>query len=178
MNLVHSFDTLLLAMSIAAVVVFIALQFVEAGYGMMFSRKWGISVDNRLGWVLMESPVFFAMLALWWMSERTFMAAPLAMFVIFQLHYVQRAFIFPLLIRGHNRMPVSIMLMGVVFNLLNAVMQGGWLFYRSPADRYPDSWLLSPQFISGTIVFFAGMFINQQSDYVMRHLRKPGDTAH
>ena len=54
MNLVHSFDTLLLAMSIAAVVVFIALQFVEAGYGMMFSRKWGISVDNRLGWVLME----------------------------------------------------------------------------------------------------------------------------
>ena len=90
MNLVHSFDTLLLAMSIAAVVVFIALQFVEAGYGMMFSRKWGISVDNRLGWVLMESPVFFAMLALWWMSERTFMAAPLAMFVIFQLHYFQR----------------------------------------------------------------------------------------
>ena len=138
MNLVHSFDTLLLAMSIAAVVVFIALQFVEAGYGMMFSRKWGISVDNRLGWVLMESPVFFAMLALWWMSERTFMAAPLAMFVIFRLHYFQRSFIFPLLIRGHNRMPVSIMLMGVVFNLLNALMQGGWLFYLSPADRCPD----------------------------------------
>ena len=27
----------------------------------------------------------------------------------------------------------------MTFNLINAVMQGGWIFYISPADRYPDS---------------------------------------
>lgn len=57
-------------------------------------------------------------------------------------------------------------------------MQGGWIFYISPADRYPDSWLLSPQFIAGTLIFFAGMAINIHSDYIIRHLRKPGDTRH
>ncbi len=42
-----------------AVVVFVALQRVSAGYGMMYSsRKCRPSVGNRAGWVLMESPVF------------------------------------------------------------------------------------------------------------------------
>jgi subtilisin family serine protease len=33
-------------------------------------------------------------------------------------------------------MPLSIVLMGVTFNLLNAFMQGGWIFYISPDDYY------------------------------------------
>lgn len=37
---------------------------------------------------------------------------------------------------------------------------------------------MSPQFIIGTVIFFAGMAINLNSDYIIRHLRKPGDTAH
>lgn len=68
--------------------------------------------------------------------------------------------------------------MGMVFNVLNAFMQGGWIFYVSPSDRYPDSWLWSPQFILGSIIFFVGMGINIHSDYIIRHLRKRGDTAH
>lgn len=40
------------------------------------------------------------------------------------------------------------------------------------------SWLYSPLFILGTLVFFTGMVVNLQSDHIIRHLRKPGDTAH
>ena len=58
------FDIFLLAMAITAVPVFIVLFFVDAGYGKFYTKKWGPAVNNRLGWVLMESPVFFAMLAL------------------------------------------------------------------------------------------------------------------
>ena len=43
---------------------------------------------------------------------------------------------------------------------------------------YTESWLYSPQFITGTILFFTGMAINIQSDHIVRHLRKPGDTNH
>lgn len=32
--------------------------------------------------------------------------------------------------------------------------------------------------LSGTLLFFAGMLLNWQSDYIIRHLRKPGDTRH
>ena len=174
----ESFNLFLIVMAVTAVVVFIALHFVEAGYGMMYNRRWGATVDNRIGWVAMEAPVFIAMLLLWWYSSRRFDTAPLVMFLLFELHYFQRSFIFPLLINGKGRMPLSIIAMGITFNVLNALMQGGWIFYISPADRYPDSWLLTPQFIIGTIIFFAGMAINIHSDYIIRHLRSPGDTAH
>lgn len=75
-------------------------------------------------------------------------------------------------------MPVTVIMMGVTFNLINAYMIGGWLFYLSPRDMYTVEWLLSPQFIIGIIVFFIGMAINLHSDYIIRHLRKPGDTGH
>ncbi|MDE5941205.1 MAG: DUF1295 domain-containing protein [Muribaculaceae bacterium] len=174
----HTFDIFLWVMAATAVVVFVALHFVTAGYGMMYNRRWGPTVGNRPGWVLMEAPVFVAMALLWWFSGRRGETAPLVMFLLFELHYFQRSFVFPLLIRTRGRMPVSIILMGVTFNVLNALMQGGWIFYISPADRYPASWLGSWQFIAGTAVFLTGMAINIHSDSVIRNLRAPGDTRH
>lgn len=161
-----------------APVVFFALQRISAGYGMMYSPKWGPSVSNRLGWVVMESPVFFAMLALWLLSGRISQLAPVVMCLLFLLHYFQRSFIFPLMIKGKSRMPLAIVVMGVVFNLINAYMIGGWLFYVAPPEMYSPEWLLSPQFIVGLLLFFAGMAINLHSDHLIRSLRRPGDTKH
>lgn len=161
-----------------AVVVFIALHRITAGYGMMYDRRWGPTVNNRLGWFMMEAPVFFAMLLLWLLSPRRWEPALVVMAAFFLLHYFNRSFIFPLRLKGKGRMPLAIIAMGVIFNLVNAYLIGGWLFYVSPADRYPVSWLWSPLFILGTLVFFTGMAINLHSDSVIRHLRQPGDTRH
>ena len=173
-----SFNLLLIAMTAMAVIVFVALQRVEAGYGILYNPKWGPSVNNWVGWIVMEAPVFVAMLALWIYSPRRAEIAPAIMALLFEIHYFQRSFIFPLLIKGKSRMPLAIVVMGIVFNLINAVMQGGWIFYVSAPDRYPISWLRSPQFIIGTLVFFAGMYVNIDSDRIIRSLRRPGDTAH
>ena len=175
--LVNHFNLFLIGMSVLAVIVFVSLFFVDAGYGMFRTKKWGISLPNKIGWFLMEIPVFALMCFFFFKSDRVCLPY-LAFFIIFQIHYFQRVFIFPLLIKGKSRMPLAIVLMGVVFNSLNALMQAGWLFYISPADYYGENWLLSPQFIIGTILFFAGFAINIDSDYVIRHLRKPGDTKH
>lgn len=166
------------AMLVLAVIVFIALYFVTPAYGMTYSKKWGPSVNNRVGWVLMEAPVFFAMLAFWLSSDRAADTTRIVMVSLFLFHYFQRSFIFPLLMRGRSRMPLAIAAMGITFNLINSYMIGGWLFYVSPADMYGMSWLASPQFIIGTIIFFGGMAINWHSDYIIRHLRKPGDSGH
>ena len=165
-------------MAIVAVAVFVALFFVDAGYGKFYKPTWGPSIDNHLGWFLMEVPVFIAMLVLWWFSDRRGDPVRLVFLILFEIHYFHRSFIFPLQLRGHSRMPLAIILMGAVFNTLNALIQGGWLFYVSPLDRYPLSWLSSLPFVAGTVVFFGGMFINVQSDKIIRNLRKPGDTAH
>lgn len=174
----QTFDTLLLAMSALAVIVFVSLFFVRAGYGMFRTSRWGLSVGNKLGWVLMEAPVFFVMAHLWWYSEVRFQTVPLVCFLLFQLHYFQRAFIFPLLLKGKSRMPVAILLMGVWFNVINGFIQGEWLFYLAPETLYANTRLLSPAFWTGIAMFFAGMGINWHSDHVIRHLRQPGDTRH
>lgn len=161
-----------------AVVVFVALQRVSAGYGMMYSSKWGPSVGNRAGWVLMESPVFFAMLLFWLLSPRRSDTAPMVMAVYFLFHYFQRSFVFPFRIKGKSRMPLAIVAMGILFNLINVYMIGGWLFYVAPEGMYKVSWLWSPLFIIGSVVFFTGMAINWHSDHIIRNLRKPGDTRH
>ena len=126
----------------------------------------------------MESPVFFAMLVFWLCSPRRFDAVPLIFLCLFQLHYFNRSFIYPMLLKGRSKMPLGIIVMGVVFNLLNAAMQGLWIFYLAPEGRYSIDWLTTPQFIIGVVAFFAGMVINMHSDHIIRHLRKPGDTGH
>ncbi len=174
----QQFNSFLGIMSVIALFVFITLYFLKAGYGIFRTQYWGPSINNKVAWVLMEAPVFIVMAILWWNSERKFELVPLLMFFFFQLHYFQRSFIFPLLMKGKSRMPLTVMLMGVVFNVLNGFMQGEWLFYLAPADRYTTEWLTTPQFIIGTIIFFTGMVINLHSDNVIRHLRQPGDTRH
>ena len=176
--MLENFNTFLIAMSIIAVIVFIALYFVTAGYGVFYNKKWGPSIPNKIGWVLMESPVFIAMILLCVFSERSTNVVCLIFLILFEIHYFQRSFIFPFLIRGKSVMPLSVILMGVVFNTLNALMQGGWIFYVSPENMYEISWLTTPQFIIGTLIFFVGMIINIHSDYIIRHLREPGDTKH
>lgn len=172
------FHLLLWGMAVLGLIVFIALYYIEAGYGMLFNKRWGVSISNKAAWVLMESPVFIIMTIMWYLSPRRAEIAPIIIFLLFQTHYFQRAFIFPLLLKGRSKMPVAIALMGVMFNVINGFIQGEWIFYLSPASLYTRDWLTSPYFIIGTAIFFTGMIINIHSDYTIRHLRKPGDTNH
>ena len=169
-------------MCIIAVFVFIALFFVKAGYGKFTSNSWGIAISNKVAWVLMEAPVFFVLLFFWYKAPEITKYDTLCIIflVIFEIHYFQRSFIFPLLLKGKGKMPIAIMLMGVVFNICNGVMQGEWIFFVHPQGYYGNGieWLLNPKFIVGTFVFFFGMFVNMHSDHVIRHLRKPGDNKH
>lgn len=175
---VSTFNIVLIVMTVMAVVVFVSLFFVDAGYGRFYAPKWGPAIDNRLGWMLMEAPVFVAMLLLWWLSDRREDGIRLVFLLLFELHYFHRAFVFPWLMRGRSKMPLSIIGTAVLFNTLNAYMQGGWLFYVSPVDYYSADWLTSLPFLAGTALFLLGMGVNIHSDRIIRNLRKPGDTAH
>ena len=175
-----NFQIFLWVMSAIAFFVFIALYFVKAGYGMFRTSSWGISVNNKLAWMLMEAPVFIIMFWLWGRSGVGFALPVYFFFLLFQLHYLQRAFIFPFLLKGNSRMPIAIMAMAVLFNILNGLMQAGGVFYFAQDGLYSEgyTYLLRPQSLLGITLFFVGMGINLHSDHVIRHLRKPGDTKH
>lgn len=174
----------MICMAAIAVIVFVALFFFKAGYGYLSSSKWGPKINNKTAWVLMEAPAFIFMLfytirfALSGTDTGNSKVVLYIMAGLYLLHYFQRSFIFPLMMRGKSTMPIIIMLMGLVFNTVNAYMIGGWLFEEAPSGMYDISWLWSPEFITGAAIFFAGMIINLHSDHVIRTLRKPGDTRH
>ncbi len=188
---IHTIDffyDLLFIMFLVGLVVFVSLYFVDAGYGKMRSDKWGPSMNNKVGWLLMECPVFFVVLYEYFKSIPMYggvtMNAPYwVFFLIFELHYFQRSFIFPFLLKGKSKMPFAIMIMSVVWNLINGYIQGYFLFHIAPNDPtyshiYTSAWLTDPRFIIGTLIFFTGWAINMHSDHVIRHLREPGDTNH
>ena len=179
---VSTFNIVLIVMTVMAVVVFVSLFFVDAGYGRFYAPKWGPAIDNRLGWMLMEAPVFVAMLLLWWLSDRREDGIRLVFLLLFELHYFHRAFVFPWLMRGRSKMPLSIIGTAVLFNTLNAYMQGGWLFYVSPVDYYSADWLTSLPFLSGTALFLFGMMdglchphlVGVRGRFCPLDLRQPG----
>ena len=177
------FNDICIIMIILGVVVWVSLYFVDAGYGKMTSDRWGPAINNKIGWMLMECPVFLVVLYFWAKSPVRFNVPYLLFFLFFEFHYLHRAFIAPFLMRGKSKMPFAIMLLSVAFNLMNGYLQGKWLFELAPAhpdyqNLYTVSWFSDWRFIAGTAIFFIGMAINWHSDYIIRHLRKPGDTKH
>ena len=180
----NTYYMIMAGMAVMAVVVFVALFFFRAGYGYLSTSNWGPKIGNKTAWVLMEAPAFLFLLyytVSFAVSGTETGNSKVVLYVmagLFLLHYFQRSFIFPLLMRGKSTMPIVIMLMGMTFNTLNAYLIGGWLYSEAPSGMYSTGWLTSPQFIIGTVVFFTGMAINMHSDHVIRILRKPGDTRH
>ena len=180
----NTYYIIVAAMAAMAVVVFVALFFFKAGYGYLSTSNWGPKISNKVAWVLMEAPSFGYMLyyTLRFASEGGAVngCSNLVLYILasfFLLHYFQRSFIFPLLMRGKSKMPIAVMLMGMTFNTFNAYVIGEWLYNPSlNGGMYTINWLWSPQFIIGALIFFAGMAINMHSDHVIRNLRKPGDT--
>ena len=182
----NTYYIIMLCMAVMAVIVFVALFFFKAGYGYLSSSNWGPKISNKAAWVLMEAPSFGFMLYYTFRfaanGGATNGCADIVLYILgglFLLHYFQRSFIFPLMMRGKSKMPIAVMLMGMTFNTFNAYIIGEWLY--SPTLNggiYTIDWLWSPQFIIGTLIFIAGMAINLHSDHVIRNLRKPGDTKH
>lgn len=166
-------------MTAMAVVVFISLFFVKAGYGQFRTKQWGWSINNKVAWMLMEAPVFFVMLYVWAQADAKWHVPEFILFLLFELHYFQRSFVFPWLMKGHSKMPIAIMLMGVTFNVINGLMQGGGLYwFPNPDFSEGASYLLRWNAILGIALFVVGWVINLHSDHVIRHLRQPGDTNH
>jgi len=91
---IAAFNLFLGVMSLIALVVFIALYFVKAGYGIFRTASWGVAISNKLAWIWMEAPVFLVMCVMWIYSERRFEPVIFTFFLFFQIHYFQRAFSF------------------------------------------------------------------------------------
>ncbi|NLG28800.1 MAG: DUF1295 domain-containing protein, partial [Chloroflexi bacterium] len=169
-----SFWGLLVSSFIVAVGTFVLLLFISAPYGRHARSGWGPTLNNRLGWVLMEAPAALAMAVCLLAGTQPRTPTRLVLFALWELHYVYRAFIYPFRLRSDaRRMPLVIPLMGLGFNAFNASLNGYHLFALS--DLYTVAWLGDARFLAGGLLFLGGLLINRSADATLRRLRAPGE---
>jgi 3-oxo-5-alpha-steroid 4-dehydrogenase 1 len=159
-----------------SVVTFVALFVVTAPYGRHTRKGWGPSLPSTLGWVIMEAPASLAFLGFFLVGESRADAAPLALLALWQLHYFNRAFVYPFRRRGGDKpMPAAVVAMGFAFNVANAYLNARFVSHFA---RYGDRWLVDPRFLVGAALFVFGFVVNQHSDRVLRRLRAPGEQGY
>ncbi|MFH1296069.1 MAG: 3-oxo-5-alpha-steroid 4-dehydrogenase [Bacteroidota bacterium] len=159
-----------------ALVIFPFAMRITAPYGRHTTGQWGVLINNRLGWIIMESPALlvFTGCFLFGSAKHTFVSW--IFFGLWVLHYINRTVIFPFRLRTKGKkMPLAILFMALGFNSVNGFING---YYLGSLASYPISWVTDPRFIIGIIMFLWGMAINWQSDNILIHLREPGQTGY
>lgn len=151
-----------------------------APFGRHFSSRYGPSISNRLGWVIMESP------AIWWFTA-VFVAsrfwsesaeANLAAWIpwgLWMFHYLNRGLLFPMRIRTTGKsIPLLIVGFAFCFQMVNGFLNG--LALGQFGAEYNSQWLDRPGFWIGLALFIVGWWINFASDNILLRLRKPNQT--
>jgi hypothetical protein len=149
---------------------FVLLLFVTAPYGRHTRQGWGPTVQARWGWVLMEgaSPILFALFFL--IGNQTINPVTALFFLLWILHYTNRSVVYPLRMKdGERPMVLSVAVMGLFFNSVNAYLNGTYL--NLSGDRYTLNWMLDLRFLIGIALFAGGMLINLHSDGILRRMR-------
>ncbi len=167
------YDGLVIGWIALSVIIFVSLFFIVAPYGRHIRARWGLTVQSSLGWVIMEStsPLVFAVCFMLGSSRISW--PELAFLILWEAHYIHRAYIYPVHIRGGEKpMPLAVISLGFIFNGINSYLNGRYIYTFS--GGYNDSWLMDPRFIIGVIIFISGFVINRNSDVILRNLRGPG----
>ena len=174
----EAFRYLLYGYLAVAALTFPVLFFITAPYGRHGAESKWPTVSATLGWVVMESPSALVMLGCCFFGTHEGDPARLALLALWELHYLNRAYVFPFRMRGANkRMPILVMLSAFTFTSINSYLNGRWLFTLSPA-AYGTAWLSDPRFIVGAALFLLGFAINLHADQVLFNLRKPGEVGY
>ncbi len=171
----HWFDIALYVWLGLAVVVFIVLVVLklEVPYGRYTRTGWGAFIGNRAGWVLMEFPSLVIFGALFLGGKEKHDAVTWIFFAVWVFHYINRSLIYPFRIRTFSKkMPLSVMFMGIFFNLINASANGYYLGFLQP--QYPEGWWKDIRFILGAAVYLFGVITNWSADGKLIGLRKNG----
>eukprot|EP01095_Lingulamoeba_sp_RSL-Kostka_P015305 TRINITY_DN698_c5_g1_i1.p1 TRINITY_DN698_c5_g1~~TRINITY_DN698_c5_g1_i1.p1 ORF type:complete len:345 (-),score=70.03 TRINITY_DN698_c5_g1_i1:281-1315(-) len=182
---------------------FISLLFINAPYGRYAQKRskgWGPLIPVKyvwLGWVIMEAPSSLFMIGNWIIAtfinpqEQTTYLANRIMIVLFLIHYINRAFVYPLRIKPRSPMIFSIPIMAFLFCALNGYIQGKSVCFHLGPQLWERTFLLEKganiiefdmahlysyldllRFCIGVFLFLFGFIANMHSDEILRNLRK------
>jgi 3-oxo-5-alpha-steroid 4-dehydrogenase 1 len=142
-------------------------------YGRHETGEYRFRIPTRLSWVLMESPA--CLVFAYFVTTGPLPVTPpvFVLFVMWQMHYFHRAFIYPfqLQIRTGSTTPIRMTLFGAILCTACGYLNGEFIS-KYAVHLQSNDWFYSPAFIIGTIIFLMGYVLNKVSDSKLIKLRK------
>lgn len=166
------YDTILYTALALAVVAMIASRFIAAPYGRFGERMSLPKLHPRWGWMLMELPATLVFWPSFLTGPHAHATAPMFIATVWGVHYLNRGFVFPWLIRAprsSRSFSVLVIGSGIVVTSLH-----GWLhgyFVSRYATHLLGDWLTDPRFLVGVALYGSGLALNIHSDAILRNLR-------
>ena len=137
----------------------------KAPYGKHSTKKWGKSIDNKTGWILMELPALLTCPLIYFAIVEE-INLNVMFIVLWIIHYFNRTLIYPLRIKTKGKkIPIAIVASAFFFNMVNGILNGYFLTllqFESISELY---------LILGFIIFIIGFYINISSDNLLIKLR-------
>lgn len=168
-----TYDTVLTLSFGLAALVFVGAAFTKSPYGRFSSDSWGLNLNPRLGWFLMELPATLSFVFFYFRGRNCFEAVPLFFLLVWLIHYGNRGFVFPYLIRtpkgAKASFSITIVLTGWLVTTLHGYLNAA--FISDLGAHFTLDWFTDPRFIFGIALYYASFVLNVYSDAIIRGLR-------
>ncbi len=159
-------NTLTLIWIIIGILLFPVLIKNKVPYGRYTSQKWGITISNKIGWILMELPALLVCPIYYIFYNSNLYTINTIFILLWILHYFNRTIIYPLRIKTKGkRMPLIIAALALFFNVINGLING---YYLSNTNYLEINYYV---LLFGFIIFFTGLILNIRSDNKLIGLR-------
>ncbi|KAK4536709.1 hypothetical protein CDCA_CDCA09G2734 [Cyanidium caldarium] len=181
------YDWLLYAWIGSGLLVFPVLLLVSAPYGRHLRTGWGPTLPSNWGWVIQESPSFFIMAGYGaqWLRRRTWKGVQdvrsaewmtLLLAGCWLVHYANRAFVFPLRMRGGSKPTTWVVVStAILFCVYNTYLNAYALFVREEVVRSGRG--VDASLVMGVAMWAVGWAVNYHSDDITRQLRRARDRS-
>ena len=146
-------------------------------YGRYAAADEKHTMASRPGWLLLESPQWWAFTVTYWSTAAALSSPGLVLYVLWQCHYLYRGIIYPLRRNDHTkRFPINTVIFGILFNAVNGFANG---YAVGHAEHLMDpAWFADPRFGLGLAIALLGWVINYQADTILINLRSDGFTGY
>jgi 3-oxo-5-alpha-steroid 4-dehydrogenase 1 len=151
----------------------VASIFIPSPYGRFASTRYGIRLGPRLGWFLMELPAVPVFCWFFFAGARWSDPVPLLFLGVWLIHYANRGYLFPYLIRTTPGARTTFSLLVVVAGW-GATSLHGYLnaaFLTTHATQYTAAWLTDPRFLVGISLYYVSFGLTLHSEHLQRNLR-------
>ena len=149
--------------------VFIVLMAGWDPVGRVGGWGWGVRVESRLAWILMEVPALATFPLIYFLSGNLHVVGNVAV-VLWLAHYGHRTLVWPWLVpKKGTTVPITMMALALVFNGITGGLIGWFMGYH--AD-FGAGWLADPRFLGGLALMLAGAGLNVWADYRLLQLRR------